>query len=181
MPVLCHQPLDFLTKLTIRSKNIPPTATVKFMHFSDRWVVTLGNMFGRVLDPGDHIQGVWKLNIPEGLKEVLWKKMNSALVIGHRYHGVSDMGWTCRCRTEMSLSHILMGCTEYAHWAIMEVLLNNLKAIGPNMAIKMLSPDEWGHSVWYPLLALAALELDAVCPSKTMKKPNKVLRDMQLA
>jgi len=46
----------------------------------------LGNMFRVVLDPGNHIYKVWGLSIPEGLKEVLWKEMNSAQVLGHRYY-----------------------------------------------------------------------------------------------
>ena len=50
-PVLCYQPLDYLTKLVVRHKNIPPVATVKFGSFLDRWVVTMGNMFGRIPRP----------------------------------------------------------------------------------------------------------------------------------
>jgi len=84
-----------------------PTDTIKFGAFSDRRTVTIGNMFGVVLDPGHHIGKVWRLAIPEGLKEVLWKEMNGALVLGHRYYGTglpkSDMGWFCTCGDEMSL------------------------------------------------------------------------------
>jgi len=180
-PVLCHQPLDYITKLTIRRKGIPPTATVKFRRFLDRWVVTLGNMFGRVLDPGDHVGKVWRLNIPKGLKEVLWKEMNGTLVIGHRYHGMSDMGRSCRCGAELSLGHMLMGCAEYKQQGLMDVLLDRLRVIGPVVSLKTLWPDEWGVSGWYPLLALSALELNAIRPSKSLRKPNRALQDSRPA
>jgi len=95
-PVLCHQPLNYLTKLTMRAMVQTPTDTLKFGAFSDRWTVTIGNMFSAVLDPGNHISKVWDLAILEGLKEVLWKEMNGAQVLGHRYYGTglakSDMG-----------------------------------------------------------------------------------------
>jgi len=106
-PVLCHQPLDFMTKLTVRASVQSPTATIKFSAFSDRWMVTIGNMFSIVLDSGSHIGNIWKLAVPEGLKEVLWKEMNGAQVLGHRYYGTglakSDMGRFCACGEEMSL------------------------------------------------------------------------------
>ena len=70
-PVLCHQPLDYLTKLVVRAQVAAPARTMKFEAFSDRWMVTLGHMFGVVLDPGNYIREVWRLSIPEGLKEVL--------------------------------------------------------------------------------------------------------------
>jgi len=82
-PVLYYQPLDYLTKLVVQKKNIPPLLMVKFRQFSDRWTVIIGNMFGHFLDPGAHVHCVWDVNIPKGLKEVLWKEMNSVLVIGH--------------------------------------------------------------------------------------------------
>jgi len=95
-PVLCYQPLDYLTRLVVRHRIQSPTETIRFGRFLDRWVVLLSNMFGKVLDPGAYIGGVWHLQIPEGLKEVLWKEMNGAQVLGHRYFGTSglksDMG-----------------------------------------------------------------------------------------
>jgi len=40
-PVLCHQPLDYLTRLTMRARVQAPTDTIKFGAFSDRWAVTV--------------------------------------------------------------------------------------------------------------------------------------------
>ena len=116
-PVLCHQPLDYLTRLVVRNRTLAPTGTIKFGAFSDRWTVMIGTLFDKVLDPGNHVERVWSITIPEGLKEVLWKEMNGALVLGHRYYGTrykkSDMGRACPCGQEMSLGHVLLGCTKY--------------------------------------------------------------------
>jgi len=161
-PVLCHQPLDYLTKLVVRARVGAPAKTIKFEAFSDRWMVTLGHMFGVVLDPGNYIGKVWSLTIPEGMKEVLWKEMNGALVLGHRYYGQghakSDMGRFCLCGMEMTLGHILLGCTAYVLQPLMTSLLTVLDALHPNSSFKTLSPDSWGASPWFPLLALRALE-----------------------
>ena len=179
-PVLCHQPLDYLTKLVVRARVGAPAKTLKFEAFSDRWMVTLGLMFGVVLDPGNYIKEVWRLTIPEGMKEVLWKEMNGAQVLGHRYHGRghvrSDMGRFCLCGLEMTLGHILLGCDVYRLQPLLEVLLTVLGALHPDSSFKTLSPDSWGTSPWYPLLALGALEETAYPIVKGRRKILKKLK-----
>jgi len=179
-PVLCHQPLDFLTKLVVCARIGAPAKTLKFEAFSDRWMVTLGHMFGVVLDPGNHIGKVWSLTIPEGMKEVLWKEMNGALVLGHRYYGRgharSDMGRICLCGSEVTLGHILLGCDAYRLLPLMDSLLTVLGAMHPGSAFKTLSPDSWGASPWYPLLALKELEEAAYPIVKGRKEILKSLR-----
>ena len=179
-PVLCHQPLDYLTKLVVRARVGAPAKTLKFEAFSDRWMVTLGSMFGVVLDPGNYIRKVWSLTIPEGLKEVLWKEMNGAQVLSHRYYGQghakSDMGRFCLCGMEMTLSHILLGCSAYVLQPLMACLLTVLGALHPNSGFKTLSPDSWGASPWFPLLALGALE-DAAYP--IVKGRKKILKSLK--
>jgi len=179
-PVLCHQPLDYLTRLVVRAQVGAPAKTLKFEAFSDRWMVTLGHMFGVVLDPGNYIKEVWHLTIPEGMKEVLWKEMNGALVLGHRYHGRgherSDMGRFCPCGLEMTLGHVLLGCRVYKLQPLMAVLLAALGTLHPVSSFKTLSPDSWGTSPWYPLLALRSLEETAYPIVKGRKKILKGLK-----
>jgi len=179
-PVLCHQPLDYLTKLVVRARIGAPAKTLKFEAFSDRWMVTLGQMFGVVLDPGNYIKEVWRLTIPEGMKEVLWKEMNGAQVLGHRYHGQgyerSDMGRYCPCGMEMTLGHILLGCDAYKLQPLMTVLLAALDAVHPVSSFKTQSPDSWGASPWYPLLAMGSLEEAAYPIVKGRKKILKKLK-----
>ena len=143
-------------------------------------MVALGHMFGVVLDPGNYIREVWRLAIPEGLREVLWKEMNGAQVLGHRYHGRgherSDMGRFCPCGLEMTLGHILLGCDVYRLQPLMTVLLTALSALHPSSSFKTLSPDSWGTSPWYPLLALGILEEAAYPIVKGRKKIIKGLK-----
>jgi len=121
------------------------------------------------------------LPVPEGLKEVLWKEMNGAQVLGHRYfgkgHTKSDMGRTCPCGAEMSLSHILVGCAAYKLHPLMGVLLDSLKTAYPGSGFKTLAPDEWGMSPWYPLIALGELEELSYPITKDRKKILKKLKE----
>jgi len=137
-------------------------------------------LFDRVLDPGNHIGNIWKLSIPEGLKEVLWKEMNSALVLGHRYYSTkgkkSDMGRVCPCSVEMSLGHILLGCNTYKLQPLLTVLMDALLLVPPKSSFRTLHPDEWGSSPWYPLLALKTLEETAL---PIFKGRKKVLRELK--
>jgi len=174
-PVLAHQPLDFLTKLVVRHAVPPPTVTLRFTRFSDRWVVAMGGLFGLVLDPGLYISNVWRVNIPEQLREVLWWEMNGTQVLGINYHGRSDRGRRCRCGATMSLDHILLGCYRYDVAPLRVVLLTHLARVSPPVFCRSLRPDEWHPSPWYPLLALKRVEQGAVKPSKALKKPEKSL------
>ena len=179
-PVLCHQPLDYLTKLTVRAMVQSPTNTLKFGVFMDRWTVMVGNLFGVVLDLGSHSGRVWSHAIPEGLKEVLWKEMNGAQVLGHRYYSTglikSDLGQFCVCGDEMSLQHILLGCESYRLQPLLEVLTGALWEFSPVNSFKMLHPDEWGWSPWYPLLALKEIEETALPIFKGRKTVLKALK-----
>jgi len=174
-PVLAHQPLDYITKMVVQQFVPSPTTTVKFSRFSDRWVVAMAGLFNEVLDPGHYIANVWKINIPLKFQETLWKEMNNMLTLGHRYHGRSDSGRFCRCRTEMSLNHILLGCRKYVLRGLQAVLLERLRRISPSLPSRSLHPDEWGHSPWFPLLALKRLEQGKFYPSKSLRSPNEAL------
>jgi len=179
-PVLCHQPLDYLTKLTVHTRVRAPAKSITFKSFSDRWMVMIGNMFGIILDPGNYIGKVWDLSVPEGLKEVLWKEMNGVQVLGHRYFGTgsakSDMGRYCLCRSKMSLGHILLGCEAYKLQPLLATLLETLTDISPASSFKTLTPDTWGISPWYLLLALKELEESAFLIVKGRKSMLKKLK-----
>jgi len=174
-PVLAHQPLDFLTKLVVRHVVPPPTVTLRFTCFSDRWVVAMGGLFGLVLDPGLYISNIWRINIPEQLREVLWREMNGTQVLGVNYHGKSDQGRRCRCGATMSLDHIFLGCYRYDVTPLQAVLLAHLAKVSPPVFCRSLRPDDWHPSPWYPLLALKRVERNAVKPSRTLKNPGKSL------
>ena len=181
-PVLCHQPLDYLTQLVVHNRIPAPAGTNKFGRFLDRWTVVIGTLFDKVLDPGSHIKKVWSITMPEGLKEVFWKEMNGTLVLGHRYYSTkkekSDMGRMCPCGQEMSLGHILLSCTRYNLQPLFTVLEDALLVVSPKSAFRTLHPDEWGSSPWYPILALHAIE-EAALP--IFKGRKRMLKELKLS
>jgi len=105
--------------------------------------------------------------------------MNSALVLGHRYYSTkkkSDMGRVCLCSQEMSLRHILLGCTKYDLQPLFTVLKDALSTVSLKSAFRTLHPDKWGSSPWYPILALQAIEETALPIFKGRKKMLKALK-----
>jgi len=110
----------------------------------------------------------------------VWKEMNGAQVLGHRYfgqgHTKSDMGRFCLCGVEMTLGHILLGCGAYVLQPLVTCLLTVLGSLHPISSFKTLSPDSWGASPWFPLLALGALE-DAAYP--IVKGRKRILKDLK--
>jgi len=88
--------------------------------------------------------------------------MNSALVLGGHYFGATDLGRVCACDQEMSLNHILSGCTRYDLRPLLSLLLDKLREVSLKATLKTLHLDKWAVSLWYPLLVLHALEHDAL-------------------
>jgi len=76
----------------------------------------------------------------------------------------------------MTLGHILLGCSAYVLQPLMECLLTVLGTLHPTSGFKTLSPDSWGASPWFPLLALGAIE-DAAYP--IVKGRKKILKDLR--
>ena len=172
-PVLAHQPLSYLTRLIVRDTVLPPLSRWKAGPFCDRWVVSMARIFKVYLDMDTYAPLVWRINVPLGFKETLWREMNQAQAIGHRYHRERELMRTCPCGQEMSLDHILLGCVKYNLSGLKQVLHNRLWEISPAVWHKSLHPDTWKPSPWYPLLALKRVEQNSIRPSKTLPKPNE--------
>ena len=176
-PVLAHQPLSYLTELVVRYTIQPPLSSWKASSFCDRWVVSMAQIFEIYLDMDTYTPAVWVINIPVGFKETLWREMNGAQAIGHRYKGRHDLLRECSCGAEMSLDHILMGCSRYNLVLLEQVLHSRLEKVSPGFYHKSLHPDSWKPSPWYPLLALKRVEQNTVKLSKSVLKPNKAFSD----
>jgi len=180
-PVLAHQPLSYLTDLVVRESILPPLSSWKSSPFCDRWVVSMARIFGIYLDVDTYAPAVWTINVPVGFRETLWREMNGAQAIGHRYKGKRDLLRTCPCGVELSLDHILLGCVWYNLSALEQVLHGRLKEVSPGLYHKSLHPDSWKPSPWYPLLALRRVEQGSIKPTKTVPGPNKAFSDSRKA
>jgi len=76
----------------------------------------------------------------------------------------------------MSLQHILIGCDAYKLQPLLGVLTDTLHGISPSSEFKTLHLDAWGHSPWYPLLALREIEESALPILKGRKALLKKLK-----
>jgi len=180
-PVLAHQPLSYLTDLVVRESVLPPLSSWKSSRFCDRWVVSMARIFGVYLDVDTYAPAVWTINVPVGFRETLWREMNGAQAIGHRYKGKHDLLRTCPCGAELSLDHILLGCVRYDLSALEQVMHDRLEEVSPRLYHKSLHPDSWKPSPWYPLLALKRVEQGSVKPTKAMLKPDRAFSDSRKA
>jgi len=174
-PVLAHQPVDILTRMVVRASTVAPVLRHTFSSFSDRWTVTVATSFGVLLDPSRYAAGIWKLNIPVGFKETIWREMNSGQAIGRHFFGRQDSGWRCSCGVTLSMDHILLGCGAYDLSDLQGVLVEVLEAHTPPFFLKSLRPLDWHPSPWYPLIALKGLEDVPIKATPAHPKPSTSL------
>jgi len=180
-PVLAHQPLPYLTKLLVRENVLHPLARWKARPFCDRWVVSMARIFEMYLDVDTYAPRVWKINVPLGFKETLWREMHRAQAIRHCYRGERELMRTCPCGQELSLDHILMGCARYNLSGLERVMHDRLREVSPRIWHKSLHPDSWKPSPWYPLLALERVEQGSIKPSRVLPKPDKAFSESRSA
>ena len=131
--------------------------------------------FGTYLNATLYVPQVWKLHVPEGFQELLWKAMNGSVPVGKVYFGPSDMGQICPCGAVLSLDHILVGCRVYDLSYLEECLMDQLARVSLTLYVKTLWPLEWRPFLWFPLLALKHIETGVVCPSLWYPKPDSTL------
>jgi ribonuclease HI len=84
--VLNNQPLTFLSD-SIVSCLPPPIFSPKFCRFLISWSSWVSSTFDVILDPAVHLPNIWKIHIPVGLCELLWKHAASSLPLGQSWHG----------------------------------------------------------------------------------------------
>ena len=174
-PVLSHQPVSYLSSLLVRYTVAVPLRNYRSSRFTDRWTDSMYGLFGQVLDVGRYVSAIWTINVPAGLREVLWKEALGSLPFSSPEWVSARVPLVCRCGESLSLDHIFTGCISYDLKALMDCLLERLRIISPPLFLRSLRPDEWHPSLWYPLLALKAVEVGAARPSKACLKPDQAL------
>jgi len=175
-PVLSHQPVSYLSSLLVRYMVVAPLRAWRSSFFADRWAVSMFGLFGRVLDVGRYVSAIWTINVPVGLREVLWKETLGSLPFSSPDWVSTRVPFTCRCGVRLSLDHIFTGCASYDLAPLLASLEERLRIISPPLLhLRSLRPDEWHPSPWYPLIALKAVEVGAARPSKACPKPDQAL------
>jgi len=177
-PVLSHQPLSHLSSLIVRYTVPVPLHTWRASGFADRWTVAMFGLFGKVLDVGQYVSAIWTINIPSGLREVLWKDALGSLPFYCPGWVNTKASFTCSCGVSLSLDHILTGCASYDLSPLSASLAERLKIVSPPLLhLRSLRPDKWHPSPWFPLIALKAVEYRSTRPTKECPKPSRALAD----
>jgi RNase H len=87
--------LKQLTELLVERVYPPPSSTAKITHFSTVWESFLNwKNFAHIPAPSCFPM-LWKLTVPTPIKEILWRWALSALPLGHRHRGTSELGKKC--------------------------------------------------------------------------------------
>lgn len=144
----------------------------KFSEFCTEWTAWISEYFHADLDILVHYQSLWTLNIPVGLKGLLWKSSSRSLLLGPHWYGPSDLGQNCHCGKAMSLPHVWSGCSTYDLSPLKDILLALLASLCPG-DYRVLDYDKWPSPFWFLLLVLKPLEKQL----EVSKKQLALLKD----
>ena len=161
-PMLHHQSLSFLTSYSMRSLLEPPLLSLRISPFADKWTILFQHTFNTRVDIARHLPLLWKICIPPGLRELLWKSIFGALPLGTSWRSVRDIGLSfCPCgRTEpLDLFHIFMGCAYFPVAVLYRTVLwpALLSASGRGGGHILVDPERWYRLWWFPLLCFKRL------------------------
>ena len=90
--VLNHQSLAHLTYCMVHETTLNPLLRGKFTAFCADWTSWMKVHFDAKLDILRHFATLWCLDVPVGLKELLWKSASRSLPLGHHWYSASDLG-----------------------------------------------------------------------------------------
>ena len=155
-PVLNCQSLAFLTDVVVASSP-PPFLSSKFTSFSSFWTSHMLRFFSARLDPTEHVPLIWSINIPVGLRELLYKRIFSVLPIGDTWRGDLTLRQACRCGSTLSLEHVWASCPSYDLRPLLSILYEHFQSLHPGPALSA-QPWLWPSLIWLPLLSLRSLD-----------------------
>ena len=155
-PVLNCQSLAFLTDMVVASSP-PLFLSPKFASFSSFWTSYMSRFFSAHFDPIEHVPLIWSINVPVGLRELLYKRIFSALPIGDTWHRSLTLGQTCKCCSTLSLEHVWASCPSYDLRPLFSVLYDHFQSLHPGPAPSA-QPWLWPSPIWFPLLSLRSLD-----------------------
>ena len=186
-PVLNYQSMRSLTEIIVKNRSISPSLGVKSLPFRRSWSEWAYGENDAWMDVTHHIPNIWKINVPQQLKELLWKEINGSLPLGHSWTSRVRLGqlcpcnnnvvdyrhvWIsprcdatnglravhCRCGATVSLAHIWKGCTSYDMSPFRETARTLIKKI-VYLDTPTTDPDRWmSGDMWFPLISLKSLE-----------------------
>ena len=159
-PALRGSPLSALTRFLVRHTLPCPITDYRVSPMADKWTYFMRRSFDTKVDLGACLPRLWKLCVPAGLRELLWKQIFDALPIGAKGDGRPHLQF-CPCgRLEpLDLFHIFVGCSYFPISRLYgTVLFPALVATTPGAGSHItVDPERWFRLWWFPLLCFKRL------------------------
>ena len=159
-PVLRGSPLSALTRFLVRHTLPCPITDYRISPIADKWTYFMKRSFDTKVDLGACLPRLWKLCVPAGLRELLWKQIFNALPIGTKGDGRPHLQF-CPCgRLEpLDLFHIFVGCSYFPVSRLYStVLFPAMVAATPGAGSHItVDPERWFRLWWFPLLCFKRL------------------------
>ena len=159
-PILRSSPLSALTRFLVRHTLPCPITDYRISPIADRWTYFMKRSFDTKVDLGACLPRLWKLCVPAGLRELLWKQIFDALPIGAKGDGRPHLQF-CLCGQPepLDLFHIFVGCSYFPISRLYStVLFPALVAATPGAGSHItVDPERWFRLWWFPLLCFKRL------------------------
>ena len=159
-PILCGSPLSALTRFLVRHTLPCPITDYRVSPIADKWTYFMKRSFDTKVDLGACLPRLWKLCVPAGLRELLWKQIFDALPIRTKGDGRPHLQF-CPCgRMEpLDLFHVFVGCSYFPVSHLYgTVLFPALVAATPGAGSHIsVDPERWFCLWWFPLLCFKRL------------------------
>ena len=159
-PILCGTPLSSLTRFLIRHTLPCPITDYQVSPIADKWTYFMKRSFDTKVDLGACLPCIWKLCVPAGLRELLWKQIFDALPIGAKGDGRPHLQY-CLCGQlePLDLFHIFIGCSYFPISRLYSVVLfPTLVTATPGAGSHItVDPERWFRLWWFPLLCFKRL------------------------
>ena len=153
-PVLRGSPLSALTRFLVRHTLPCPITDYRVSPIADKWTYFMMRSFDTKVDLGACLPHLWKLCVPAGLRELLWKQIFDALPIGAKGNSRPHLQF-CPCgRVEpLDLFHVFVGCSYFPVSRLYgTVLFPALVAATPGAGSHItVDPERWFRLWWFPL------------------------------
>ena len=159
-PILRGTPLSSLTCFLVRHTLPCPITDYWISPIADKWTYFMKRSFDTKVDLGTCLPHIWKLCVPAGLRELLWKQIFDALPIRAKGDGRPHLQF-CPCGQlePLDLFHIFVGCSYFPISHLYGIVLfPALVAATPGTGSHItVDPERWFRLWWFPLLCFKRL------------------------
>ena len=159
-PVLRSISLSSLTRFLVRHTLPCPITDHWVSPIADKWTYFMKRSFNTKVNLGTCLPHVWKLCVPAGLRELLWKHIFNALPIRTKGDGRPHLQFClCSWPEPLDLFHIFVGCLYFPisrlySTVLFPALVATTPGAGSHITVDL---ERWFCLWWFPLLCFKRL------------------------